>query len=90
MLTEEQIKKRISNLEACIRTDLQDVQYYISSGGSINSTLKILELQNRILKFTSRIEAYKSVLREDVCFEDLFPDTNKNKGENNDNDSSEE
>ena len=89
MLTEEQIKKRISNLEACICTDLQDVQYYISSG-SINSTLKILELQNRILKFTSRIEAYKSVLSEDVCFEDLFPDTNKNKGENNDNDSSEE
>lgn len=89
MLTEEQIKKRISNLETCIRTDLQEVQYYISSG-SINSTLKILELQNRILKFTSRIEAYKSVLSEDVCFEDLFPEDTKYKGENNDNGSSEE
>lgn len=89
MLTEEQIKKRISNLETCIRSDLQAAQYYISSG-NINSTLKIFELQNRILKFTSKIEAYESVLSEDICFEDLFPDTNKNKGENNDNDSSEE
>lgn len=73
MLTEKQIKKRISKLETCIRTDLQASQYYISSG-SIDSMLKIFELQNRILKFTARIEAYRSVLSEDISFEDLFPD----------------
>lgn len=73
MLTEKQIKKRISKLETCIRTDLQASQYYISSG-NVNSMLKIFELQNRILKFTAKIEAYKSVLSEDISFEDLFPD----------------
>lgn len=73
MLTEEQIKERISKLETCIRTDLHAAQYYISSG-NIDSMLKIFELQNRILKFTAKIEAYKSVLSEDISFEDLYPD----------------